>query len=217
MLLSLRVSTEKIRIPAHVFFRSLTVIAFDKERVHSAIEIDIFGLCIHRLQSAPRPPSFTFCLACSCACLVRWNVHEHNLGSIDMVLETRNSPQTELPLYIYKTLGFVLLSLRVSTEKIRIPAHVFFRSLTVIAFDKERVHSAIEIDIFGLCIHRLQSAPRPPSFTFCLACSCACLVRWNVHEHNLGSIDMVLETRNSPQTELPLSSFLFFFLRLSQI
>ena len=32
------------------------VIAFDKERVHSAVEIEIFGLCIHRHRSDPPPP-----------------------------------------------------------------------------------------------------------------------------------------------------------------
>ena len=29
------------------------IIAFDKERVHNAVEIDIFGLCIHRHQFGP--------------------------------------------------------------------------------------------------------------------------------------------------------------------
>ena len=33
-----------------------TLFAFDKERVHNAVEIDIFGLCIHRHQFAPPPP-----------------------------------------------------------------------------------------------------------------------------------------------------------------
>ena len=35
------------------------IIAFDKERVHNAVEIDIFGLCIHGhqfSQFAPPPP-----------------------------------------------------------------------------------------------------------------------------------------------------------------
>ena len=41
-----------------IFTRSCicTFIAFDKERVHNAVEINIFGLCIHRHQFAPSPP-----------------------------------------------------------------------------------------------------------------------------------------------------------------
>ena len=36
------------------------IIAFDKERAHNAVEIDIFGLCIHRHQFAPPPPEKLF-------------------------------------------------------------------------------------------------------------------------------------------------------------
>ena len=45
------------RDPELFLHKNAIIIAFDKERLHSAVEIENFGLCIHGHYFVPPPPS----------------------------------------------------------------------------------------------------------------------------------------------------------------
>ena len=146
--------------------------------------------------------TFIIC-ACTFGILKTFQVHRR-MYSIrrNRALQSRRLTKTLMFISLLALLSWIPIIVMNTLEAINVSDRKrdeCYFIICLIAFHKQRVHSAV--DIFGLCIHWHQFSPPPPhppspkiilyalfresSFTLCFACWCANLLRSNFEDREV--------------------------------